>query len=178
VLAVLVACTPNEASTDEATIDPAVPSGTVAVPVERLTPFCQAMIDLSDRLETDPPDDVEALILETYIGIADVVPPEIADDFNAVLAELQGSPVPTVASGSIAPDSSDPLAAGSATTDPVDGAALPAGDADSDEGRLPSDNPTDRLNGYVNFACRDSANNPGPPATEPLDDIAPPTTQA
>src|SRR5690606_23127540 len=34
------------------------PSATVTVPPIRLTPFCQAMIDLADRLENDPPDDI------------------------------------------------------------------------------------------------------------------------
>lgn len=167
----VAACTPNEASTDEATIDPAVPSGTVAIPVERLTPFCQALIDLSEQLESDPPADIEALILETYLDIADEVPAEIADDFNAVLAGLQGLPI---AAGPT--DSTDPTATQPPATDPVDGSLLPEADAGFDEGRFNSDTPSQRLNDYVNFACRDSDNNPGPAATQPLDDIAPPTS--
>lgn len=180
-LLLLVACIPNEASTDEATIDPAVPSGTVAIPAQRLTPFCQALIDLSERLETDPPDDAEALILETYLEVADDVPAEIADDFGAVLAGLQGRPLPTVAPDSVPPsspgaDSTDPPVTDPAVTDPADGSVLPPADAGFDEGRFNSDTPSQRLNDYVTFVCRDSDNNPGPAATQPLDDIAPATS--
>ena len=53
-----------------------VPIVSVTVPPERLTPFCQAMIDLSERLETDPPDDTAALIIETYEGVGGDVPAE------------------------------------------------------------------------------------------------------
>lgn len=195
-LLLLVACIPNEASTDEATIDPAVPSGTVAIPAQRLTPFCQALIDLSERLETDPPDDPEALILETYLEVADDVPAEIADDFGAVLAGLQGRPLPTVAPDSVPPSSpgadstdppatdpavtdppvTDPPVTDPAVTDPADGSVLPPADAGFDEGRFNSDTPSQRLNDYVTFVCRDSDNNPGPAATQPLDDIAPATS--
>lgn len=172
-LLLLVACLPNEASTDDATIDPAVPSGTVAIPVQRLTPFCQALIDLSERLETDPPDNPEAVILETYLGVATDVPPEIADDFDAVLAGLQGRPLPTVAPD---PATTDPVTPDPVTTDPVDGSVLPPADDGFDEGRFNSDTPSQRLNDYVNFVCRDSDNNPGPAATQPLDDITPATS--
>ena len=177
-LLLLVACLPNEASTDDATIDPAVPSGTVAIPVQRLTPFCQALIDLSERLETDPPDNPEAVILETYLGVATDVPPEIADDFDAVLAGLQGRPLPTVAPDPATTDpvTPDPVTTDPVTTDPVDGSVLPPADDGFDEGRFNSDTPSQRLNDYVNFVCRDSDNNPGPAATQPLDDITPATS--
>lgn len=175
-LLLLVACVPNEASTDEATIDPAVPSGTVAIPVQRLSPFCQALIDLSERLETDPPDDPEALILETYLEVADDVPAEIADDFGAVLAGLQGRPLPAVTPDSVPPSSTGADSTDPPVTDPADGSVLPPADAGFDEGRFNSDTPSQRLNDYVTFVCRDSDNNPGPAATQPLDDIAPATS--
>jgi hypothetical protein len=156
----MTACTPDTSSSDEQADDKAVPEGTVEVPPERLTPFCEAMIELSDTLETDPPADPEALVIETYLGIEDEVPPEIAPDFQAVLADLQGTTVSTVA------------AAGTGGSLPTDG------EDPSDEGYLPSDDPTVRLTGYVDFTCRSNINNPGPPATQPHDDLVPPTTDS
>jgi hypothetical protein len=140
----------DDAGVDEAT-DP-MPLPSVTVPPERLTSFCQAMIDLSDELETDPPADPTELILDTYLGIVDEVPAEIEDDFLAVIAALEAPPTPST---------SDPT-----TTLGAD----PAEDFDA-EGYLPDDEPNQRLNDYVQFACRDSQNNPGPPATQPLDRI-------
>ena len=115
-----------------------------------------------------------AVILETYLGVATDVPPEIADDFDAVLAGLQGRPLPTVAP--------DP-----ATTDPVtpDPVARPIRSTHrcyrqrttgSTRGASTATSPSQRLNDYVNFVCRDSDNNPGPAATQPLDDITPATS--
>ncbi len=168
-----VACTADEASDGDAEANPAVPSRTVAIPAERLSPFCQAMIDLSERLETDPPDDVASLIIDTYLEIADDVPAEIANEFAAVLARLQdgsatepGLSTPPV---STAPPPREPVTVGSSTPG--------EGDRFFEEGYLPGDDPAERLNAYVAFACRDNENNPGPPATQPLDDIVPPTTE-
>ncbi len=138
--------------------DATVPIASVTVPPERLTPFCQAMIDLADRLETDPPDDVGALIIETYEGIVDEVPPEIANEFDAVLAALRTGADPEVPETTIPPAATS----GPLTTD---------GDPFFEEGYLPDADPSRRVNAYVQFACRDTANNPGPPATQPLDDI-------
>jgi hypothetical protein len=62
-------------------------------------------------------------------------------------------------------------------TDP--GGSVPVeGDDPSDEGYLPSDDPTARLSAYVDYTCGGSLNNPGPPATQPFDDIAPPNTES
>ncbi len=83
------------------TIDPAVPSGTVAVPAERLTPFCEAMIDLSDRLRNRSAGRRRGADHRDLSSIRRVVPPEIADDFNVVLAGLQGKPVATVVPESV-----------------------------------------------------------------------------
>lgn len=154
------ACTPDTSSSgDDSDEADDVPGATVTVPPERMTPFCEAMIGLSDRIETDPPDDVEALVIETYLEIEDEVPADIAPDFAAVLAELQGEPLPssTIAEDSVAPTVAD-------------------GDL-SDEGYLPSDNPTARLSAYVDYTCGGSLNNPGPPATQPFDDVIPTTTE-
>ena len=137
---------------DAADIDAPIPS--VQVPAARLTPFCETMIDLADELETDPPDDATALILETYLGIVDEVPDAIENEFRAVIAELGRS---------------DPAAPGS--TGPITSTTLLVDEDFDAEGRLPDDTPSERLNDYVLFTCRGSGNNPGPPATEPLSDV-------
>ena len=166
-----IACTPGDSSSDQLEPVPGVPSGTVAIPPERLTPFCQAMNDLSDRLENDPPSDINGLIVETYTEIADQVPGEIANEFAAVLAGLQGGPLP------VPPvDTVDPATPTDATG-PGDSLSL-EDDELPDEGYLPGDDPAERVNAYVEFTCRDSQNNPGPPATQPFGDIAPPTTDS
>jgi hypothetical protein len=149
------------------------PIPSVTIPPERLTPFCQAMIDLADRLQTDPPDDVTGLIIATYERIAADVPIPIADDFTAVLAALQaGATVTTPSTGTAAPVTTP------VSPDVTGGGSTPGGSVDDffDEGYSPGDDPATRLNTFVDFTCRDSINNPGPPATQPLDDITPPTT--
>ncbi len=177
-------------------------SGTVAVPIDRLSPFCESMIELGDRLASDPPEDETAFIIDTYRAITPEVPAEIANDFAAVLARLEGRPIPTVdpddttpltvpAPAADATDTSEPAAAAPpvtiATPDtppPVtappatdtDGLPIPQDTTFSDEGYAPEDDPAERLNAYVNFVCRDSRNNPGPPATQPLADVVVGTT--
>lgn len=143
------------------------PSATVTISPARLTPFCQAMIDLADQLENDPPDDFEAEIIATYERIADEVPEAIRGDFDAVLADLRGQPVPDTVED-ISTTSFDPLP----TVTDETGATLPAGDPFFDEGYDPDDTPALRFNAYVDFECRDVANNPGPPPTQPLSDVA------
>lgn len=152
-------CVSDGERTDGAESVATVPIASVTIPPERLTPFCQAMIDLADRLETDPPDDVDALIIETYESIVDDVPEEIATEFDAVLIALRSGEDPEVPVRTSPPAT----ASGPLTTE---------GDEFYEEGYLPDDNPSRRVNAYVQFACRDTANNPGPPPTQPLDDIA------
>jgi len=147
---------------DSADADSAAPA-TVSVPLTRLTPFCQAMIDLSDELLTDPPDDPEALIIETYVSIVDDVPEQIKPDFLAVLASLQGTELPTTTT--IVTDSEVAVESTIGST-----VADESFDAES---RLPPDESEQRLNSYVQFACRDALNNPGPPATPPIDQLDP-----
>ena len=196
-LAAVAACTPDTSSSDESADTPAVISGTVAVPIDRLSPFCESMVALADRLASDPPEDETAFIIDTYRAITPEVPAEIANDFAAVLARLEGRPIPTVDPDDTTPltdpapaadstDTSEPAAAPLVTTassdtlSPVtappatdaDGSPIPQDTTFSDEGYAPEEDPAERLNAYVNFVCRDSQNNPGPPATQPLDDIA------
>ena len=153
------ACTPGGTSSDgdeEDATTGQLPSVTVTIPPSRLTPFCQAMIDLNERLENDPPDDVEAEIIDTYEGILGEVPAEIRTDFDAVLADLRGE-APASTGDPDAPTTS----LGTPTSDPL-----------ADEGRAPGDDPAERLSAYVDFACRSIENNPGPPATQPLSEPA------
>lgn len=146
----------DDATGDATAIEIPVPS--VTVPPSRLTPFCQGMIALAERLDTDPPDDVEALILDTYLDLVDDVPPEIEADFLAVVADLQGEPGPTGEPGPSA-----------TTSDTATGDPATAGDPSNldEEGRTPPDDPSQRLNAYVDATCRGVDNNPGPPPTEP-----------
>jgi hypothetical protein len=135
-----------------------VPS--VTVPSERRTPFCEAMIELADRLETDPPDDTGAVILETYLEILDEVPAEIENEFQAVIAQLQSGDATAVSSTAVGTGSVEVSSSPPATLEDFDA-----------EGRLPGDSPAERVSDFVLFTCRDSDNNPGPPATEPLGEI-------
>lgn len=160
------------------TSDPA-PAASVVIPSERLSPFCQAMIDLTDRVRSG--DDVgEVEIVETYRSISGDVPAEIADDFALVLQALEsGAPAPTDPPRATIPTLPDP------ETSPPTGASATTL-VGAEEGSVPSspsvpasavvderfdrdDSPAERINTYVSFVCRDSDNNPGPPATQPLD---------
>lgn len=167
--AVLAGCTPfgDSSEEDEDDAPGELPTATVTIPPVRLTPFCQAMIDLAERLENDPPGDVTAAIIETYESIDAEVPAEIREDFDAVLADLRGEPTPDPSIPDATTTTFDP---GPPVTDET-GATLPPGDPFFDEGYEPEDTPALRLNAYVAFECRDVANNPGPPPTQPLSDV-------
>lgn len=186
-----VACTADEPTADEvATPEVIVPEQTA--PAERLSAFCQSMNDISDRLDSDPPDDSVTFVLESYRSLLDEVPDAIALDFAAVIADLEGNPISVPVSDSTGPTTGEVTSSSSLSADttlpadPVvdapDGSAtastaLPIeGDELPDEGYSPGDTPAERVNSYVAFVCRDTANNPGPPATEPLP--APVTTSA
>ena len=93
------------------------------------------------------------------------MPVEIADDFRAVLTELEtGVPAPT------APPVTQPALAPS--TDPETGDTIAEGPNATTEFFFPATTPAQRVNEYVSFACQGAENNPGPPATAPLDDEA------
>jgi hypothetical protein len=133
---------------------------TVPVPAERRSPFCQSIADLDERLAAAPPDaETSEMIIDAYSAMVDTVPEEIRTDFLSVLAALQAEPggaAPTLAT---TPDTA-------ATTPPP--SARPVSTLEGfEEGYLPDDDPSSRLNAYIQFACRDSQNNPGPADTEP-----------
>lgn len=142
-------------ATDGATADGAAPRP-VEPRAEWSTPFCEAMVDLSNRLISDPPADPTALVVETYERIVDDVPPEIRQDFLAVLAGLQ-------ATGEAPAETSVPAA----TDDTVPPPSVGSIEDFADEGYLPDDDPALRLTAYVDATCRGTQNNPGPAATQP-----------
>lgn len=140
----------------------------VTIPPARLTPFCAAMIELTDTVRGDADVDTKALIIATYRSIENDVPAEITDDFAAVLTELEtGVPAPTLPPVT-QPDT--PLTANDTTdgTAPIDSTRGAADE--SSEFFFGGSTPAERLNEYVAFACRDAENNPGPAATQPLED--------
>lgn len=152
--------TPDADATTE-TVEETTPIS-VTIPAERTTPFCSALIELNDRLLTDPEVDAEALIIETYRSVLADVPAEIETDFQAVLTELEtGVPAPT-----LPPVTQPDLPP---ATDPDTGVTLVSPD-DTIEYFFPSPTPAQRVNDYVAFACRDATNNPGPPPTVPGED--------
>lgn len=167
----LAACNSGEVERDatgSADLEPdEVPTLSVTVPAERLTPFCQGMIDLRDRLETDPPTDVRGAIVAAYTDLVDVVPPELEQDFLTVLARLQDPDAP----GPTAPTTSPVLT--SVVAETLDPSQATTTTPFADEGYVPDDDPALRVNQYVEFACTDSVNNPGPAATQPDDSRAP-----
>jgi hypothetical protein len=160
VAGVVVGCTNIGPSADDASDDPgAAPAASVTAPAIRLTPFCQAMIDLDQQLPADPTVDATDQILAAYLAARPDAPPEIAADFDAVINALRTGVPATVPP----------------TTAPPAGVTAPLDDAYDGEGYVPDDTPSTRVNAYIDLACRNTQNNPGPPATQP-DDIAPPTT--
>ena len=163
----LGACSSGDDAGSEAA-DGEVQIPVVSVPPERLTPFCAAMIELADELEDDPPDDTGEVILAAYLEIVDEVPPEIADEFRAVIADLQGGTPATTTPTTTTPTT--PTSVPPTSLEPGVATSAPLEDFDA-EGRLPGDSPGERVNDYVRFVCRDSDNNPGPPATQPLVDV-------
>jgi hypothetical protein len=137
-------------TTDEPAPDDTRPTTTSA----RSTPFCAGMIDLAERLDgADETDDTALMIRETYADLADVVPEEVRTDFEAV-RQLLVDQADGAATSTSAP----------ATTDDVTDATAAEGDG---EGAAVADSPTERLADYVELVCRSTANNPGPPETEP-----------
>ena len=113
---------PGASEPDATTPAPVI---SVTIPPSRLTPFCESMIDLSDRLRGGEVDDDQLLIIQTYRSIEAQVPPEIASDFTAVLVALEtGAPAPT-----------DPPLPTTPTTVPTSAAST--GSSDTDAGSAP-----------------------------------------
>ena len=90
---VLSSCSSGDDAAPGTTLDDSETLRTVAVPPERLSPFCEAINDLNERLDSAAPDaDTGEMIVDTYSSIVDEVPAEIRDDFLSVLAGLQADP--------------------------------------------------------------------------------------
>jgi hypothetical protein len=150
-------CTPtgNGSGDDDADDGIDVPVPSVTAPPTRLTPFCQAMLELDGALPDDPAIDTREQILEAYRAAQPLVPEAIAAEFVAVIEALETGTAPLAAD---VPATTLP-----ATTE----ASVVTGDRFFEEGYLPDDNPAVRVNEYIDFACRGTQNNPGPPATQP-----------
>lgn len=159
----VAACDGDEPAADEESVDPGLPSATVAVPPERTSEFCRELVDLTDAVRNGELDDVEAAILETYRSVGDDVPDAIADDFDLVLGALEdGGPLPT--------DPPRPSVATTPGTEPSAATTAETGSTGPSEpeiGFAPADSPSERITTYVESVCRNTANNPGPPATQP-----------
>ena len=150
------ACTGDDSDTPPTGADALAPSDTGPTTTSaRSTPFCAGMIDLAERLEqADENDDTATMIRSTYADLDAVVPDEIRADFDAVRQLLV--------------DQTD-LGAATTTSAPVptsDVSDVTTADGDG-EGALPADTPTERLADYIELTCWSTANNPGPPETEP-----------
>jgi hypothetical protein len=165
----------------------------VTAPPERQTPFCQAMLDLDAALPDDPAVDTRDQVLAAYQDALPVVPTEIEGEFRAVIDALESGTRASGPGDESADPSDDPSGAArtiapavTAAPDPTDEPGVTLATVDTsppsdeqlfaEEGWLPDDDPAVRVNEYVEFACRDTINNPGPPATVP--DAAPPSSGA
>ena len=151
------ACTGDDPESPALPTDAPAPSNTGPTTTSvRSTPFCVGMIELGERLEqADDDDDIATMIRSTYADLADVVPDEIRADFEAV-RQLLVDRADTTSAASTGPPPP--------TTDDVSDATAAEGDG---EGAAISTSPSERLTDYVELMCRSTANNPGPPETEP-----------
>lgn len=161
VLVALVAgCSSDDDAQSDSTFAETGPLRTVAVPAERLSPFCESIADLDEQLNAAPADaDTSQMIIDAYSSMVDVVPEEIRNDFLSVLAALQADPSGAAATLATTPDT--------AVTTPPPSVSTASTLLGFEEGYLPDDDASSRLNAYIQFACRDSQNNPGPADTEP-----------
>ena len=175
----LAACTRTGGDDTSDADDAAVEAPDVTEPASRASPFCQRMLDLDAELPDDPAIDTREQVLAAYTAALPDVPPEIDAEFRVVLAALEAGPdatssntttntdvsvldaPPTTPVGSATSGRTPEAGIGSSTTLPSAEALYP------EEGWLPDDDPAARVNAYIDFACRGTTNNPGPPPTEP-----------
>ena len=173
----MAACT-NVDGPDAAvsTTEPVAQVPEVTVPPTRLTPFCQAMIDLDEALPIDQTVDTRRQVLEAYRAALPVVPAEIEEQFRAVIADLDdGVTVSLPSPGELTPGTTGPPITLPLTTDAAGPTTLPTEEELApEEGFTPDDDPAAQVNAYIDFACRGTVNNPGPAATVPGG--PPPTT--
>ncbi len=200
-----VACSGDDGAADDAVPADDVPVASLTVPPTRLTPFCQRMIELDvDLSEADVGEPVGDLITEAYREALPFAPPEIEVEFAAVLNELETGVPATLPPGSVvlppitvpptitisppttASDLSEPTVPSTApATSVVTESAAPTstfappeeGETFLEEGYLPDETPAQRVNAYIDAACRNTQNNPGPPATQPGGVPAPTSTE-
>ena len=160
VVALAAGCSSDEDAQSDSTFAETGPLRTVAVPAERLSPFCESIADLDEQLNAAPADaDTSQMIIEAYSSMVDLVPEEIRNDFLSVLAALQADPSGATATLATTLDT--------AVTTPPPSVSTASTLLGFEEGYLPDDDASSRLNAYIQFACRDSQNNPGPADTEP-----------
>ena len=161
VLALTASCSSNDDTQSDSTEVQAAPERTVAVPPERQSPFCEAISRLDEQLNAASSDaDSTQTIIAAYSQMVNDVPAEIKNDFMSVLAALQADP-----SGADVTLPTTPETA--LTTPPPSAQAASTTFPGVDEGYLPDDDASSRLNAYIQFACRDNQNNPGPSDTQP-----------
>ena len=153
------ACTGDDDDTAPTTAGPQTPDDTGPTTTSaRNTAFCAGMNDLAERLDgADETDDTSAMIRSAYADLDAAVPDEIRADFEAVRALLVAQ-----AEGVAAATTDVPVT----TSDPEDPTDATAAEGDG-EGAAVLDTPSERLAAYVELSCRSTANNPGPPETQP-----------
>jgi hypothetical protein len=184
-LALLAACDSGDDQPGSADAGEAAPAITVTIPPERLTPFCETVSELDTALaEVSAGTDQRTTILAAYTELVEQgeVPAALAPDFEAVIADLEAPPAATTSSTSSASTvttSSTSTSTSTTTQAPHDSSSSasapgvtgsgPTSTDFWDEGYGPEDTPAGRIAAYIDFACQDIANNPGPPDTEPGD---------
>ena len=103
VLALVAGCSSDD-SPSGATFAETGEVRTVAVPAERMSPFCESIADLDERLNAAPADaDTSQMIIDAYSAMVDLAPAEIRNDFLSVLAALQADPSGAAATAVPAP---------------------------------------------------------------------------
>ncbi|MEZ5297784.1 MAG: hypothetical protein R2697_16345 [Ilumatobacteraceae bacterium] len=175
-VATAAACTPTGASETTDTTEPEVVVPEVTEPAIRLTPFCQQMIALDESLPDDPAIDRGDQVLR---GVPGGAARRAARDRGRVPrrhrrprdrhpphgARRRGRddtrPRPDRAHRHRAARRHRAALAVRVDHPAVGGTARRGG------GLAPDDDPAARVNAYIDFACRGTANNPGPPATQP-----------
>ena len=161
ILGLSASCSSDDDDQSDSTQVEAASDRTVAIPAERQSPFCEAISDLDDRLNAAASGtDTTEMIIDAYSKMVDDVPAEIKNDFLSVLAALQDDPSGADETLATAPETA-------LTTPPPSAQAASTTFPGVDEGYLPDDDATSRLNAYIQFVCRDSQNNPGPSDTQP-----------
>ena len=137
------------------------------------------LVAYREALPVAPPEiatELEAVIIGLETGTEPTLPPTTlgpapgSSDATTDLAtgttdaDGVGSPSDTAAD----PPSPETFVPPPAGTAPASTLEPPTPEeAFTEEGYTPADDPAIRLNEYVDFACRDNINNPGPPPTQP-----------